>query len=163
MSTVKQLYNTHINLSVQTRATIVEMLNAMLSDAFDLYTQTKFAHWNVKGANFIATHELFDKIADEVSDAIDDIAERITALGGVAGGSIQEIAQQTTLPHFPKGIEGTESYIRALAERVGVFANATRAGVDTSSEHGDQITADLLTSITRGLDKQLYFLEAHIN
>ena len=82
------MFDTRNDLPAGSRTKVVELLNARLADAIDLGTQTKHAHWNVKGANFIALHELFDKLAESVEDQIDTIAERVTALGGRALGTI---------------------------------------------------------------------------
>ena len=71
---------TRIDLKDNTRATMTALLNQQLVDTIDLYTQVKQAHWNVKGPHFIALHELFDKLAEELEGPVDDIAERVTAL-----------------------------------------------------------------------------------
>src|SRR5579862_6301655 len=80
------MFDTRNDLPAGTRTKIIELLNARLADAIDLGAQTKHAHWNVKGPNFIALHELFDKIYSEVSEDVDMIAERIMQLGGSAHG-----------------------------------------------------------------------------
>ena len=81
------MFKTKNDLSETIRGKAIELLNARLADAIDLQTQTKQAHWNVKGPHFIALHELFDKINEEVEDYVDDIAERAVQLGGVAEGT----------------------------------------------------------------------------
>src|SRR5215469_17003147 len=91
------MFDTRNDLPAGTRTRVVELLNARLADAIDLGAQTKHAHWNVKGPNFIALHELFDKVAESVEDQIDTIAERITALGGRAYGTIASVARRSTL------------------------------------------------------------------
>jgi len=76
------MFDTKNDLPVNTRTKVIDLLNARLADAIDLGAQTKHAHWNVKGPNFIALHELFDKVAEHVEDYVDTIAERVTSLGG---------------------------------------------------------------------------------
>src|ERR1051325_10619594 len=95
------MFNTKNDLSEKTRVKAVEILNARLADAIDLQTQTKQAHWNVKGPNFIALHELFDKINEDVEDYVDDIAERAVQLGGVAEGTARMVAKRSSLPDIP--------------------------------------------------------------
>src|SRR6059036_2959088 len=95
------MFKTKNDLSEATRATVVELLIARLADCIDLQTQTKHAHWNVKGPNFIALHELFDRINEEVEDYVDDIAERAVQLGGVAEGTARMAAKRSALSEYP--------------------------------------------------------------
>jgi len=80
------MFDTRNDLPANTRAKVIELLNARLADAIDLGAQTKHAHWNVKGPSFIALHELFDKVAENLAEQTDSLAERVTALGGTAHG-----------------------------------------------------------------------------
>jgi starvation-inducible DNA-binding protein len=89
------MYKTKIDLSEKTRRNVILILNDRLADAIDLQSQVKQAHWNVKGPNFIALHELFDKISDVVLEQIDEIAERVTSLGGTAEGTVAVAAKRT--------------------------------------------------------------------
>jgi starvation-inducible DNA-binding protein len=141
---------------------MVALLNQQLADTLDLQTQLKQAHWNVKGPHFIALHELFDKLAEELEDPVDDIAERITALGGVANGTARIAAKTSRLKEFPDGrIDGLRA-VAALADRYGALAASTRAAIDAAGKQGDADTSDLFTGISRQLDKSLWFLEAHL-
>src|ERR1700739_3424794 len=108
------MFKTKNDLPEAIRAKAVELLNARLADAIDLQTQTKHAHWNVKGPHFIALHELFDKINEEVEDYVDDIAERAVQLGGVAEGTARMVAKRTSLPEYPKAADG-RSHVEALS------------------------------------------------
>jgi starvation-inducible DNA-binding protein len=155
-------YSTHIDIPLDKREPIVELINQQLVDTLDLYTQTKQAHWNVKGPNFIALHELFDKLAEESEDYIDDLAERVTALGGVALGTAREVAKKSRLPEIALGgLPGVEA-VKALVERYAHVGASTRKAIEASSTLGDADTSDLFTGISRGLDKSLWFLEAHL-
>src|SRR4051812_45691357 len=98
------MYASRIDLSEGTRETVAKFLNERLADAIDLGAQTKHAHWNVKGPSFIALHELFDKVAENVEEHIDELAERITALGGTARGTLAAAARTTTLKAYPEDI-----------------------------------------------------------
>jgi starvation-inducible DNA-binding protein len=153
---------TRNSLSPETRQQVVELLNQHLADTFDLYSQTKFAHWNVKGRDFFQLHKLFDELADIVEGYVDTIAERATALGGVAMGTTRMAAANSRLPEFPEALMDSMENVVCLADRFGQYANATRDAIVVADEAGDLATADLFTEIVRDIDKALYFLEAHL-
>ena len=140
----------------------VDLLNQQLADTFDLYSQTKQAHWNVKGTDFYQLHLLFDSLAGGVLEFVDTIAERATSLGGVALGTARMAADNSSLKEYPVDAVDGRSHLEAVAARFAAVANSTRAAIDTADEAGDADTADLLTGVSRGLDKALWFLEAHI-
>ncbi len=156
------MYPTQNDLPLQTRDAMVRLLNARLADTLDLSLQIKQAHWNVKGPNFIALHELFDRFHGEAEAFYDDIAERITALGGIAYGTAAAVAEKSTLPGYPTDIADGLAHVKALVGSYAVLAKAVRAAIETASGAGDADTADLFTGMSRGLDKTLWFLESHI-
>jgi starvation-inducible DNA-binding protein len=156
------MYDTKIDLPVGTREQVVRFLNERLAEAIDLGAQTKHAHWNVKGPNFIALHELFDKIAGNVGEHIDEIAERITALGGTAYGTLAAATRGTTLPPYPEDIVEGLAHVAALSTALAAFGKKVREGIAQTAEWGDADTSDLLTGISRDVDKYLWFLEAHL-
>lgn len=156
-----KLHPTLNNLPSNTKTVIIQLLNERLADGIDLALLTKQAHWNMKGPQFIAVHEMVDGFRGELDTFNDDMAERITALGGTAFGTSQNIANTSKLSPYPTDIYKVEDHIDALIERYGAFANAVRKAIDESDEAGDADTADLFTGISRALDKQLWFLEAH--
>jgi starvation-inducible DNA-binding protein len=153
---------TRIDLDQETREQVVQLLNQQLADTFDLFSQTKQAHWNVKGPQFYQLHLLYDTLAEGLQGYVDEIAERATALGGVAMGTARMAAGNSRLPEYPG--EPTESLesVRCLVDRYGKLAASTRAAIDEADEAGDASTADLFTEISRDLDKWLWFLEAHL-
>jgi starvation-inducible DNA-binding protein len=155
-------FDTSIDLKPETRQKMIALLNQQLADTFDLMSQTKQAHWNVKGPQFYQLHELYDELAAELVGWIDLIAERATALGGLATGTVRMAAGATRLPDLPLEVIGDLDTVRALVERYASLAATTRAGIDAADEAGDQSTADVLTEVSRGLDKSLWFLEAHV-
>jgi starvation-inducible DNA-binding protein len=157
-----KLHKTSIDLDSETREQIVTLLNQQLADTFDLYSQTKQAHWNVKGAQFFQLHELFDKLAAETLVYVDDIAERVTTLGGTALGTSRMAAAASRLAEYPTNVIGSQESVKALVERYANLAASTRAAIDASDNLGDADTADLFTGVSRGLDKSLWFLEAHL-
>ena len=149
------------DLSISIREQMVELLQSRLADAGDLQFQAKQAHWNVKGPNFIAVHELFDQAADEIRGYVDDIAERLVQLGGVAKGRVQDAAAGTTLPPYPTDITAAADHIDAFSTALAAFGKNVRQAIDSADAAGDQDTADLFTGISRGVDKTLWFVEAH--
>lgn len=155
-------FSTSIDLEEGLRESMIALLNQQLADTFDLQTQLKQAHWNVKGMQFIALHELFDELAAQVRDFVDDIAERAVQLGGYAYGTARMAAAATRLPEFPTDKHSSKAHVALLVERFALLAASTREGIGEAEQAGDADTADLLTEISRGLDKSLWFLEAHI-
>ncbi len=155
-------FSTRIDLAPEVREKIVALLNQQLADTFDLYSQIKQAHWNVKGAQFYQLHELFDKLAAETAEYVDLIAERATSLGGTALGTVRLAAEASRLPEYPLETVASLPSVEALAVRYAQLAATTRATIDAAASHGDADTADLFTEISRGLDKALWFLEAHL-
>jgi len=154
------MFSTKNDLPTDIRTKAIELLNARLADAIDLQTQCKQAHWNVKGPHFIGLHELFDQINEEVEGYVDDIAERAVQLGGVAEGTARMVAKKTTLKEYPNVSEGC-AHVDALSTALATFGAAVRKGIDQSDSFGDKDTSDLFTSISRGIDKWLWFVEAH--
>jgi starvation-inducible DNA-binding protein len=159
---VSDAFATRNDLAPTVRGEMIALLNARLADALDLYTQTKHAHWNVKGPQFIALHELYDTLAEGLLAHVDDIAERATALGGVALGTLRRAAGATSLPEFPDEAFSGPATLEALAERYAAFGAAVRSGIDAAADSGDQDTADLFTEVSRAVDKNLWFIEAHL-
>jgi len=157
-----ELHSTKIDIKKGTREQIIEILNQRLADASDLKSQAKQAHWNVKGMNFIALHELFDQVATEMDPYVDDIAERITTLGGVALGTVRVAAQNSSLSEYPLEISDGAAHVDALSNALADFGKKVRADIDKTDELGDKDTADLFTGISRGIDKLLWFVEAHL-
>ena len=156
------MFKTKNDLSEAIRVKAVELLNARLADCIDLQTQTKQAHWNVKGPNFIALHELFDKINEEVEDYVDDIAERVVQLGGVAEGTARMVAKRSALAEYPANAVDGRSHVEALSTALAAFGNAARKAIDEANDLCDLDTADLFTEVSRGIDKWLWFVEAHL-
>jgi starvation-inducible DNA-binding protein len=157
-----ELHKTKNDIHKGKREKIVAILNQRLADAADLKSQAKQAHWNVKGMNFIALHELFDRVSTEVEVHIDDIAERITTLGGTAMGTIRVAAQTSLLSEYPLEITDGADHVDALSSALANFGKKVRADIDATDELGDADTADLFTGISRAIDKLLWFVEAHL-
>ena len=155
-------FPTRNDIAPEDRAKSISLLNQQLADTFDLMSQTKFAHWNVKGPNFYQLHKLFDELAEKLEEHVDEIAERVTALGGVATGTVRQAAAASHTPEFPANTPKGMDVVAALADRYATVGKATRQAIDQADEWNDKDTADLFTQVSRDLDQSLYFLEAHL-
>jgi starvation-inducible DNA-binding protein len=150
-----------IELKSNTKTAVIELLNARLAEGIDLALLTKQAHWNLKGPQFIAVHEMLDGFRTELDLHVDTIAERVVQLGGIALGTTQVVAKATPLKPYPTDIIKIKDHIAALTDHYAQTANAVRTAIDDADEKGDADSADILTAYSRALDKALWFLEAH--
>ena len=157
-----RFYPTRIDIAADVREKVVAILNESLAATLDLKTQTKQAHWNVKGKDFYQLHELFDEMASEIEEYVDMVAERVTALGGTALGTARMAADRSILKEYPLDAIDGEEHVAALADRYSTYAKHVREAIDATDELGDADTADLYTEISRTVDKRLWFLEAHL-
>jgi starvation-inducible DNA-binding protein len=158
---VPQLHKTANNIPEKRRAQINCLLNQRLADAIDLQMQMKQAHWNVKGPNFIGLHELFDQIDEAVESYVDLIAERIVQLGGVAEGTIRIAAGHSRLEEYPLAISDGMAHVAAVSKALSTFGREARETIDQAAKLEDADAADIFTEISRGIDKWLWFVEAH--
>ncbi|MBI4780248.1 MAG: DNA starvation/stationary phase protection protein Dps [Oscillatoriophycideae cyanobacterium NC_groundwater_1537_Pr4_S-0.65um_50_18] len=158
----QQMHYTRIDLSQDIRVQVIAFLNQSLASTLDLKTQVKQAHWNVKGMDFYQLHSLFDEMASELEEFVDMVAERVTALGGMAMGTARIAASRSILPEFPFDILEGQDFVTALADRYAMYAKEVREAIDSTNDLGDADTADLYTEISRAIDKRLWFLEAHL-
>lgn len=157
-----KMHKTRIDLSQEKRTKVAKVLQGLLADAIDLASQAKQAHWNVKGPQFIALHELFDDVHEDLEEHVDTMAERIVILGGTVAGTIRMAAKATTLPEYPADIFGWMEHADALSTALAVFGKKVRAAIDETDKLGDADTADLCTGVSRAIDKWLWFVEAHL-
>ncbi|TPW26836.1 DNA starvation/stationary phase protection protein Dps [Pararhizobium mangrovi] len=159
--TKPKLHQSKNPIAENVRASNVALLQKHLATAVDITYQTKQAHWNVKGMNFIAVHKLFDELHEVTEEFVDTIAERLTALGGQAHGTVQAASENTVLEPYPLDLVNSEDHLRQLSEAYARWNAEVEKGIEEASESGDPLTEDLLTEVGRGLDKSLYFLESH--
>ena len=156
------MHRSRTSLADNVRAASAKLLQPRLAEAIDLKLQAKQAHWNVKGPDFIQLHELFDQTATLAEGYVDLIAERITTLGGTAEGTLQAVRERTSLQAYPLDIYEGPAHLDKVANALAAFGKSVRAGIDEADGVGDVDTADLLTEISRGVGKQLWFVEAHL-
>ncbi|MGH7741106.1 MAG: DNA starvation/stationary phase protection protein Dps [Candidatus Eiseniibacteriota bacterium] len=160
-TTLEPAFGTRNSLPTEDRAQIIELLNRRLADALDLQSQCKQAHWNVKGPHFIALHKLFDDVYADVTEYADLIAERIVQLGGVAFGTVRDVAENSELDEYPTNISAGEDHVKNLSAALAAFGSRMRIAIAETGELDDDASADICTEITRGADKWLWFIEAH--
>jgi len=156
-----RLYPTKNDLPEAARREAVELLNQRLADCIYLQTQCKQAHWNVKGPAFIALHKLFDEVNEEVEEYVDLIAERVVQLGGIAEGTVGVVAKRSSLIDYPLALSSGSEHVAALSDALAMFGRTARVGIEEMNELEDADSADILTEISRGVDKWLWFVEAH--
>jgi starvation-inducible DNA-binding protein len=159
---VNRMHRTKNDLPETTRVAIVKILNARLADAIDLMHQAKQAHWNVRGASFIALHKLFDEIVDSAEEYMDLVAERVVQLGGTSQGTIRIAAKHSSLNEYPLDISDQHDHVEALSTALAAFGKGVRRAINEADELNDRDTADIFTEISRGVDKYLWFVEAHL-
>jgi starvation-inducible DNA-binding protein len=140
----------------------IELLNTRVAEGIDVALMTKQAHWNLKGPQFIAVHEMLDNFRGQIDAHVDTMAERVVQLGGTALGTVQTVSKASSLPPYPTDIYAIRDHLTALIERYGAVANALRRSIDEAAQAGDANTADIFTAASRDLDKALWFLEAHV-
>jgi len=156
-----KLYPTKNDLPEASRVEVIALLNQRLAEAIDLQTQCKQAHWNVKGPAFIGLHKLFDEINEDVEEYVDLIAERVVQVGGIAEGTVGAVEERSTLPDYPVGLSNGPEHVAALSDALAAFGRTMRIGIEEMNELEDAGSADVLTQISRGVDKWLWFVEAH--
>jgi len=157
-----KLFSTRNSLDTDIRVDVVRTLNQSLADTTDLMTQVKHAHWNVKGPQFQQLHLLFDEQAELLAGHADRIAERATALGGHAMGTARMAAGNSRLDEFPdEAVDGMD-VVETLADRFAEHGAYLRESIDATLDMGDAVTSDMYTELTEEVDKQLWFLESHL-
>ena len=156
------MYETRNDLQESLRKSIVQLLNDRLAEAIDLQLQAKHAHWNVKGPNFVGLHDLFDRVADAAREYVDLIAERGVALGGVAEGTVQTVSRRSKLPEYAAKSGDWTAHVEAMQTALAIFGGNARHAIDEATDLKDADTADLFTEVSRGIDKLLWMVEAHV-
>ena len=156
-------FSNHVALPDEAKETLVSTLNIALATTNDLHSQVKQAHWNIKGPQFFARHELFDTMAGRLRDFADDIAERATTMGGYATGTTRLSAQSSKLPEYDLRAVDGKQHIKVLVDRFSDYTKFVRAAIQEAAENGDPATEDLYTEILRGTELDMWFLESHLN
>jgi starvation-inducible DNA-binding protein len=145
------------------RLYVIQLLQQTLACTVDLRSQVKQACWNVTGDTVVLLQALFATMATDLDAYTDLVAERLVVLGGVAQGTARTAARHSTLPEYPVAILEGHGHVRALAERFVSYATALRDDIARAAEVEDAGSAAVYTDISRGVDKQLWVLDAHLH
>ena len=152
-----------IALGHDVRAQSCQELNRILADSQILYSLYKKHHWLMRGLTFYQLHLLLDKHAAEQLELIDLVAERVQTLGGVAIGDPRHVAEITTIPRPPDGVEEVAAMLSRLLEAHEIVIAKTRDAIEITAGSGDTGTNDLLTSdVLRRNELQVWFIAEHL-
>jgi starvation-inducible DNA-binding protein len=157
-----KMYHNRVALTDEQKKKTVAVMQERLAESLDMYSQAKFAHWNVKGYNFYQLHLVFDSVADHIFPQIDAIAERITQLGGVANGTVRQAANGSLIPEYNIALVAGMDHVNALADALGCYCQALREASDKIDEIGDEPSSDFFKQLVVEAEEQLYFLESHL-
>lgn len=159
------MYKSGVALPMDIKTKVVEKMQVTLACANDMYNQSKFAHWNVKGDNFYQLHLVFDHVAKVIGKQADPIAERMTQLGGVANGTTRQAAAGSILSEYPVDTVAGMDHVRALSDSLKMYCACLRNAsdeIDEIGEIGDEPTSDFYNQLIVDAEEQLYFLESHL-
>jgi starvation-inducible DNA-binding protein len=156
------LQSVRSDIPPEIRLYVIQLLQQTLACTVDLRSHVKQAGWNVMGDTVVPLQALFASMATDLDAYTDLVAERLVVLGGVAQGTARTAARQSTLPEYPGIILEGHGHVRALAERFAAYATALRDAIARAAEVEDAGSAALYTDLSRGVDKQLWVLNAHL-
>ena len=152
-----------IALAKDARSDSCRMLNEILADSMVLYAMYKKHHWLVGGPTFYQLHLLFDKHAEEQTEVIDLVAERVQSLGGISVGDPRHAAELTTIDRPPNGAEDVPAMIHRLLNAHETILEKVRAAIDKTEKSKDWGTNDLLMSdVLRRHELQVWFIAQHV-
>lgn len=152
----------NIGINQADRKEIAEGLSRLLADSYTLYLKTHNFHWNVTGPMFNSLHTMFEGQYTELATAVDEIAERIRALGEPAPGSYAQFSELTVIAE-ETGSPAAEDMIRQLVEGQEAIARTARSVFPAVEKAGDEPTADLLTQRIQLHEKNAWMLRSLIS
>lgn len=154
--------HTYETLPANIKQHSAQELQKLLYCAIDLNMQIKESHWTMAGREFLSVHRLFDEVAETVENTVDDIAERIAQLGHKPEGTLQVVAQKSTLTAYPKSFSSINEHIEVIGQRLAYFTSQALQAMAHMGENGDPISVDLLTARAREIDKLIWLVESHL-
>ena len=140
---------------------VAQFLGPVVTDLTALSIDGKQAHWHVRGANFQAVHELLDVIVDHAREWADTAAERVVALGLPIDARTQTVGAQATTPNMTAGFQQSDEVIAQVIAAIDATLVTVRTAVDELGEL-DKVSEDVAIEIARGLEKDRWFLFAHL-
>lgn len=157
-----QLRSTRNELPLESRRPAIEVLNGIVAEMIDLSLAARHAHWNVRGRTFGQLHELFGRIYRELETSIDELGERVAALGGIARGTVQAVAADTALDPFPTLTSSESELTEALLLRLGQLGSALTHAIDVCEPLRDPVSVHILTDAAAAVEKLLWLTESHV-
>ncbi|MBI4509433.1 MAG: DNA starvation/stationary phase protection protein Dps [Deltaproteobacteria bacterium] len=154
-------YATHVDLPSHVREQLVRTLNLGLANALDLYLQAKHAHWNAKGKHFLSRHELFDEVAEHLRKRSDEVAERLSTLGGYVEGTARLVARSSELAEHDLDATTADEHLTSLVHKFAKHSALLRKAIDQVRDLNDPATEDVLMKALREAEKDLWLLESH--
>lgn len=140
---------------------LLEIVNKQVANWTVLYTKLHNFHWYVKGQQFFVLHEKFEELYNEANEHIDELAERLLALGGKPIATLQQ-SLETASVQEATGTESAEEMVQAIANDFSILIKELKEGMDLAAEVGDDTTGDLLLSIHQGLEKHVWMLNSFL-
>jgi starvation-inducible DNA-binding protein len=157
------MYRSPSELPEESRIAIADALNGVLADGLDLHSQTKVAHWNIKGPHFAALHPLFETFAISLANHNDSVAERAVTLGAKAYGTVRHTAKTSRLQEYPQETTRDLEHVKSLSERIDKYLTGARQSRTAAERFGDTDSVDLLTGIITEFEKHSWFLKASLD
>jgi starvation-inducible DNA-binding protein len=156
------LLKAEIGLDDKARSYSIDTLNRVLANTYMLYTKTRKYHWNVTGIHFGVLHALFETQYDQLEEAMDEVAERVRQVGGLAIGTLTEMKQCSTLDEQPGHNPSANDMIGSLLADHEQVIRELREAVDKTDDLGDMGTSDFLTGLMEAHEKMAWMLRAHL-
>lgn len=150
-----------IGMSQKAMKEVAEMLSDFLADTYALYLKTQNFHWNIVGPDFYALHVLFEKHYEDMAEAVDEIAERIRALGAYAEGTFSQFKKRTSIKEEPKPLK-SEDMLKKLIKDHELISQHGRQLIAESQQFHDEITADLVIKRLGFHEKAAWMLRSHL-
>lgn len=154
------MYLTVSALPDAVRARLAGVYNGVLADSLALYVAAKTAHWNVKGSGAHALHLLFDKLAAAALERVDDLAERVTALGALTEATVPIVASTSPLAAYPVGVVAGAEHVKRLLAHYGTYDARLRAAREAADKAGDRETVQYLDAALFDVEREAGFLAA---
>ena len=153
---------TNIGLKEKDTAAVANMWNRLLADENVLYIKVRNAHWNVEGPDFHAQHLFFETIYDELAELIDEVAERVRAIGHYAIGTMKEFLEVTQLTEMKYNKNDSQGFIKELLNDFESLIITLREDIKLAEDHEDAGTEDFLVGILEKHEKTAWMLRAHV-
>ncbi len=146
---------------MNTSSAVVDALRQVVADAYALLGQTHVCHWNVRGPGFFALHTAFEQQYTELFTAVDEVAERIRALGALAPGGLGNLAKLSGMKEIEEDV-GAEEMVAHLAEANQKVIASLQKAREAAAEAGDDETEDLMIARTQVHEKTVWMLKAYL-